>query len=148
MVCQRAGIWTQFHGIRRQHCQNEIQDVQASLNFRWIVTFFVCSQMYLLKFFSFLKSVYFWLCWVFVAVSGLSLVSESGGYPLAAVLGLLTVVAPLVCGPRAWLLWGMWDLPGPGIRSVSPALAGGFLITREVLYLFRFTKGFLNLNCF
>ena len=24
-------------------------------------------------------------------------------------------------------LSGMWDLPGPGIESVSPALAGGFL---------------------
>ena len=23
----------------------------------------------------------------------------------------------------------MWDLPGPGIESVSPALAGGFLTT-------------------
>ena len=27
------------------------------------------------------------------------------------------------------LLRGMWDLPGPGIESVSPALAGGFLTT-------------------
>ena len=25
---------------------------------------------------------------------------------------------------------GMWDLPGPGIEPVSPALAGRFLITR------------------
>ena len=24
---------------------------------------------------------------------------------------------------------GMWDLPGPGIELVSPALAGGFLTT-------------------
>ena len=23
----------------------------------------------------------------------------------------------------------MWDLPGPGLKPVSPALAGGFLIT-------------------
>ena len=23
----------------------------------------------------------------------------------------------------------MWDLPGPGLEPVSPALAGGFLIT-------------------
>ena len=23
----------------------------------------------------------------------------------------------------------MWDLPGPGIKPVSPALAGGFLTT-------------------
>ena len=33
------------------------------------------------------------------------------------------------CGTRAQLLHGMWDLPGPGIEPMSPALAGGFLTT-------------------
>ena len=52
------------------------------------------------------------------------------------------------CGTRAQYLWlvvsraqasvvvvhglllcGMWDLPGPGLKPVSPALAGGFLTT-------------------
>ena len=33
------------------------------------------------------------------------------------------------CGTRAQLLRGMWDLPGPGIEPVSPALAGGYLTT-------------------
>ena len=33
------------------------------------------------------------------------------------------------CGARAHLLHGMWDLPGPGIEPVSPALADGFLTT-------------------
>ena len=33
------------------------------------------------------------------------------------------------CGAWAELLHGMWDLPGPGIEPVSPALAGGFLTT-------------------
>ena len=33
------------------------------------------------------------------------------------------------CGARALLLRGMWDLPGPGLEPVSPALAGGFLTT-------------------
>ena len=28
------------------------------------------------------------------------------------------------CGPWAQLLHGMWNLPGPGIKPVSPALAG------------------------
>ena len=28
------------------------------------------------------------------------------------------------CGARAQLLCDMWDLPGPGITPVSPALAG------------------------
>ena len=27
------------------------------------------------------------------------------------------------------MLRGMWDLPGPGLKPVSPALAGGFLTT-------------------
>ena len=33
------------------------------------------------------------------------------------------------CGTRAYLLCCMWDLPSPGLKPVSPALAGGFLIT-------------------
>ena len=33
------------------------------------------------------------------------------------------------CGARAELRHGMWDLLGPGIEPVSPALAGGFLTT-------------------
>ena len=40
--------------------------------------------------------MYFWLCWVFIAVLKLSLVVASRGYSLAAVRGLLTVVAALV----------------------------------------------------
>ena len=33
------------------------------------------------------------------------------------------------CGAWAYLLPGTWDLPGPGLEPMSPALAGGFLIT-------------------
>ena len=33
------------------------------------------------------------------------------------------------CGTWASLVRGMWDLPGPGLEPVSPALAGGFLTT-------------------
>ena len=33
------------------------------------------------------------------------------------------------CGARAYLLCGMWDLPGPGLKPVSSALAGRFSIT-------------------
>ena len=33
------------------------------------------------------------------------------------------------CDAQALLLRGMWDLPGPGLQPVSPALAGGFLTT-------------------
>ena len=33
------------------------------------------------------------------------------------------------CGTRAYLLCDMWDLPGPGLEPVSPALAGRSLTT-------------------
>ena len=33
------------------------------------------------------------------------------------------------CGSRAYFLRGMWDLPGPGLEPVSPALSCGFLTT-------------------
>ena len=33
------------------------------------------------------------------------------------------------CGAWASLLRSMWDLPGPGLEPVSPALAGRFLTT-------------------
>ena len=58
-----------------------------------------------------------------------------------AVRGPLTIAASLVaehrlqtrrlssCGSRAQLLRGMWDLPRPGLKPVSPALAGGFSTT-------------------
>ena len=58
-----------------------------------------------------------------------------------AVWGPLTVAASLLaehrlqtcrlsnCGSRAQLLRGMWDLPRPGLKPVSPALAGGFSTT-------------------
>ena len=31
------------------------------------------------------------------------------------------------CGSWAEFFRGMWNLPGPGVESVSPALEGGFL---------------------
>ena len=57
-----------------------------------------------------------------------------------AVRGPLTIAASLVehrlqmlrlsnCGSRAQLLRGTWDLPGPGLEPVSPALAGRFSTT-------------------
>ena len=77
-----------------------------------------------------------------------SLVAASGGYPQGAVHGLLIAVASLVehglygarasvvvarghssCGTRALFSRRAWDLPGPGIEPVLPALAGGFLTT-------------------
>ena len=58
-----------------------------------------------------------------------------------AVRGPLTITASLVaehrlqtrrlssCGSRAQLRRGMWDLPRPGLKPVSPALAGRFSTT-------------------
>ena len=43
-------------------------------------------------------SIYFWLCWVFAAVCGLSVVEVSWDYSQVAVHGLLIVVASLVAG--------------------------------------------------
>ena len=44
--------------------------------------------------------IYSWLCWVFLAVHGLSLVVESRGYSLIAVHGLRIVVASLIAELR------------------------------------------------
>ena len=33
------------------------------------------------------------------------------------------------CGAQAYLVRGMWDLPGSGIKPMSPASAGGFFTT-------------------
>ena len=49
---------------------------------------------------KFLKFIYFWLHWVFVAVLGLSLVVASRGLLFVAVHGLLTAVASLVVEHR------------------------------------------------
>ena len=49
------------------------------------------------------------------------------------------------CGLQAQLLRSVWDLPGPGLEPVSPALAGRFLTTaplgspsRRLLFFFFF----------
>ena len=66
----------------------------------------LCSVQCLVKhcylLFLFKKFMYFWLCWISVA-----------------------------CSTRTSLvlLHGMWDLPGPGIKSMSYVLQGRFLIT-------------------
>ena len=85
--------------------------------------------------------MYFWLHWVFVAACGLSLVVASGdssllrcaGFSLWWLLLLQSTGSRRVgfssCGTGAQLLRGTWDLPGPGLEPMSPALAGGLLTT-------------------
>ena len=90
---------------------------------------------------------YFWLCWVFIAEQGLSLVVTSGhsslrcmGFSLRWLLLLWSpgsrwavsvVVAHELCCPAR-------HLPCLGIKIVSPALAGGFF------FFFFLAGGFLS----
>ena len=110
----------------------------------------ICFFFFLINLFYFIQ---FWLCWVFVAVCGLSLVAASGGSSSLWCAGF-SLQRPFLlrstgsrragfssCGSRAlehrlsscgvWaqLLRGMQDPPGPGLEPVSPALAGGFSTT-------------------
>ena len=108
-------------------------------------------------FHSFLKFFKIYLFYLILAAlallccaRGFTLVSESGGYSSLRCVGLLRWLLLLwstgsrragfsscgsqalecrlsSCGAWAQLLRGMWDLPGPGLEPVSPALAGGFL---------------------
>ena len=68
------------------------------------------------------------LCWVFTAACRLSRVAPSGGYSLAAVRGLLIVLAPLVWTTGLGAQ-GTWDLPRPGIKPASLHCQVGFPTT-------------------
>ena len=108
-----------------------------------IIFFMVPCELDLLLCFSnrfFLINLFFWLRWVFVAVRGLSFQLGRAGATLRCGLSLRSVASLVVehglqacrlssCGSRAQLLCGMWDLPGPGLKPVFPALAGRFLTT-------------------
>ena len=57
-------------------------------------------------------------------------VSHCGGFSCCGVRASVVVARELSsCGTWAQLLCGMWNLPGPELEPVSPALAGGFLTT-------------------
>ena len=109
----------------------------AQYFFLIFIYLFGCAGSYLFIYYY----IYFWLCWVFVSVQGLSPVVASGGYSSSRCAGLFTIAASLVaehrlqtrrlssCGSRAQFLRGMWDPPRPGLELVSPALAGRFSTT-------------------
>ena len=102
------------------------------------------SLVFFFFFFFFLINLFIYL---FMAVLGLCFCARAfsscgkRGPLFIIVRGPLTVAASLVaehrlqtrrlssCGSRAQLLRGMWDLPRPGLKPVSPALAGGFSTT-------------------
>ena len=87
------------------------------------------------------KSFFKKLIYLFLAVLGLHRCTRAfsscgeQGLLFVAVRGLSSCGTQAVertlssCGTWAWLLHSMWDLPGPGIEPMSPALAGRFLTT-------------------
>ena len=93
----------------------------------WIHTSFFFFNLFLYLFMAALR-----LCFCARAFS----CCGKRGPLFITVCGPLTIVASLVvehrlqtrrlsnCGSRAQLLCGMWDLPRPGLKPVSPALAG------------------------
>ena len=73
---------------------------------------------------------------VFVAACGLSLAVETGGYSLLEVHGssllwllLLQNMGSVIVAHGLSCSEGLWDLPGPGIKAVFPAMAGRVLTT-------------------
>ena len=112
-------------------------------------------MMFRIYFFFFLKRWLFFVIYLFMyvcmyvcmAVLGLRFCARAfsscgkWGLLFITVRGPLIIAASLVaehrlqtrrlsnCGSRAYLLRGMWDLPRPGLKPVSPALAGGLSTT-------------------
>ena len=100
---------------------------------------FQCNASILSMIFFLIFNLFIYL---FLAVLGLRFCARAfsscskRGPLLIAVRGPPTITAPLVaehrlqtrrlsnCGPRAQLLRGTWDPPRPGLKPVSPALAG------------------------
>ena len=128
-------------------------DHQGSSNFEFIFVYGMRKCSNFILFFFINLFIYFWLRWVFIAACGLFSSCGEQELLLVVVRGLLIAVASLIeehrlqehglsscgsqalecrlssCGTQAQLLHGMWDLPGPGLEPVSPALAGGFSTT-------------------
>ena len=117
-----------------------------------MVNFFLKPTQSFFFFINLFIYFYFWLRQVFAAAHGFSLVAASGAYSSLPCTGFslqwllllrsmgsrrelsccgLPALEHRLCSYGAWaqLLRGMWDLPGPGLEPVSPALAGGFLTT-------------------
>ena len=134
-MVERVGDGTDLetsHKLSSQASQIPIQGIQTDK---------IVWGLFIISFLNIYLFIYFWLCWVFVSVRGLSPVAASGGPSFIAVRGPLTIAASLAaehrlqmrrlssCGSRAQLLRGMWDLPRPGLEPMSPALAGRFSTT-------------------
>ena len=106
----------------------------------------VAIFLYIYIFFFYFLFIYLFF-YLFLAVLGLRFCARAfsscgkRGPLFITVRGHLTIAASLVvehrlqtrrlsnCGSRAQSLHGMWDLPRPGLKPVSPALAGRFSTT-------------------
>ena len=90
-----------------------------------VLVFFYTFRNCLLLFSAALGLLYLWRARETACCSGW--VSRCGGFFCEAPApGLVDVSS---CGSWAYLPRGMWDLPRPGIESVSSVLTGRFLIT-------------------
>ena len=79
---------------------------------------------------SFPEDLCVWLCWVFLAAQWGFLYLQTAGCSCSVILqGLLLSSVAVV--HKASLLRGMWPLPWTRDRTLSSALAGRFLITRQ-----------------
>ena len=74
-----------------------------------------------------------WLHWVLVVACGIFMESCKifccGARTLVVAHGFQSTWAQQLWGTQAQLLLSMWDLPRPGIKPMSHALAGEFLST-------------------
>ena len=80
----------------------------------WCMIFFFFKNMVFLSVFLINLFIYFWLCWVFVSVQGLSLVAASRGHSSSWCAGLSL--------PRPLLLWSTGSTPaGSVIEAHRPS---------------------------
>ena len=121
--------------------------------FQWLLSFLLLLLLFIYLFLAVLG-----LCFCARAFSSCGKL----GPLFIAVRGPLTTAASLVaehrlqtrrlssCGSRTQSLRGMWDLPRPGLKPVSPALAGRFSTTAlpGKPPPFFFLTSFLEYNCF
>ena len=105
-----TGRDTPAHGLRALTTEAYWFQGTAQLQHYTPRNFFTPS---LLPSFLFIKlnlfSIYFWPLWVFIAASGLSLVSESGGCSLAVMHGFLLAESRL-CGCVGFSRWRLLGL--------------------------------------
>ena len=87
-----------------------------------LLVFFKCPSVHL-WFYSYLAYLFFWLCWVFVATHGLSLVVACRAQTLEHA-GSVIAVFRLGCAAARGIL-----VPWSRLKPASPALEGRFLIT-------------------